>query len=440
VRAGHPAAESSPSAATRPGQSDGLSEGVTLSLSSAIGSVAGLLGWIVATRLEEPNQVGEAAQLVAAFILISGATQLNLGVGLLRWIPAAGRYTSRLVWSSLLLILPLGALVGLGYVFLVPAIGRTAAGDGPFGLGVVLFVSAAAGWTVFVVHDYILVAVGKPWWAVWRNAVFSAVRLSLLIVLCLAGLGAQGIVLSWVAPIVVWIVVGSLALAVMTRSISRRAREGTLPTARAAAAFLAPTAVAQLSNSLLYNEVTVMVTDRFGDETGAKFFMVWQAVTVVDLSVTFFMNSLAVGVAREPGRAAELAATARRRLVLIYLPVLAFGCVVASPVLDLVFGSAYAEAADILRLLLVGLAIRLVVLHELGVRQAIGRAFAYARLQLISTIAVIVVVAVVPVGAGDVAALLPVAFGYVAVQVVCAAAVLLSPARRRPADVEVVSP
>jgi O-antigen/teichoic acid export membrane protein len=435
VKVGPPAAET-----TRRGRADGLKDGLTLSLSSAIGSIAGLFGWIVATRLVEPTEVGEAAQLVAAFILISGATQLNLGVGLLRWIPAAGRLTGKLVWSSLLLIMPLGALVGLCYVFLIPAIGRTAAGDGPFSVGVVLFVLAAAGWTVFVVHDYILVALGKPWWAVWRNAVFAAVRLSLLIVLCLTGFGAQGIVLSWVVPIVVWIVVGSLALAVMTRSVSKRSREGTLPTGRAAAAFLTPTAVAQLSNSLLYNEVTVMVTDRFGDETGAKFFMVWQAVIVVDLSVTFFMNSLAVGVAREPGRAAELAATARRRLMLIYLPVLAFGAVVAGPALGLVFGPAYAEAADVLRLLLVGLAIRLVVLHELGVRQAVGRALAYARLQLISTIAVIVVVAVVPVGAADVAALLPVAFGYIAVQAVCAAAVLLAPARRRPADVEVVSP
>lgn len=93
-----------------------------------------------------------------------------------------------------------------------------------------------------------------------------------------------------------------------------------------------------------------------------------------------------------------------------------------------------------LRLLLVGLAFRLVVPHELGVRQAIGRAPAYARLQLISTTAVIVVAAVVPVGAADVTALLPVAFGYIAVQALCAAAVLLAPARRRPTDVEVVSP
>ena len=108
--------------------------------------------------------------------------------------------------------------------------------------------------------------------------------------------------------------------------------------------------MAQIGTSLLYNQVTVLATERFGDATGAKFFMAWQAVTVVDLSATYFMNSLAVGVAREPQRAAELAAVARKRLLMIFLPLLAIGCVVAGPALWLVFGPEYAEAADVLRL------------------------------------------------------------------------------------------
>ena len=46
-------------------------------------------------------------------------------------------------------------------MLLLPEIGRTAAGDMPFWVGVVLFVRAATGWTVFVVHDTILVAIGR---------------------------------------------------------------------------------------------------------------------------------------------------------------------------------------------------------------------------------------------------------------------------------------
>jgi len=379
----------------------GLDDGLALSLSAAMGSVAGLIGWVVSTRLLTPSDIGKAAEVVAAILMIGGIAQLNLSVGMLRWIPGAGRYTARLTWAGMLTVIPLGALAALVCVVVLPSIGATAAGGLPWWVGAGLFVVVTAGWTVFVVHDTLLVALGKPWWAVWRNALFAAARLGLMIVLGLVGLGAQAIVLSWVLPIVVWIGLGSVALVVMTRAVSRRSRDGALPGWRPAAAFLGPTSVAELGPALLYNVVTVIVTERFGSATGALFFMAWQAVTVVDVSASFFMKSLVVGLARDPGRA-----------------------------LGLVFGAEYAAAADVLRLLLVGLALRLVVLIELGVRQALGRAYAYARLQLLSSVTVVIAVALVPAGAADVDALLPVAAVYVAVQLVCAVIALRA---RRPA-------
>jgi O-antigen/teichoic acid export membrane protein len=402
----------------------GLDDGLALSLSAAMGSVAGLLGWVVSTRLVAPSEIGKAAEVVAAILMIGGIAQLNLSTGMLRWIPGAGRFTARLTWVGMLTVIPLGALAALVFVLVLPSIGSTAAGGLPWWVGAGLFVLVTAGWTVFVVHDTLLVALGKPWWAVWRNALFAAVRLGLMIVLGLVGLGAQGIVLSWVLPVVVWIVLGSLMLVTITRAVSRRARDGVLPGWRPAAAFLGPTSVAELGPALLYNVVTVIVTERFGSATGALFFMAWQAVTVVDVSASFFMKSLVVVVAREPDRAAALAAASRRRLLVIFLPLLALGCLVAGPALGLVFGPEYAAAADVLRLLLVGLALRLIVLIELGVRQALGRAVAYARLQLLSSISVVVAVAVVPVGSSDVGALVPVAAAYIAVQLACAVVAL----------------
>jgi len=407
----------------------GLDDGLALSISAAMGSVAGLLGWVVSTRLIEPSEIGRAAEVVAAILMIGGIAQLNLSVGMLRWIPGAGRFTARLTWVGMLTVIPLGALVALVCALVLPSIAATTAGDLPWWVGVVLFVAVTAGWTVFVVHDTLLVALGKPWWAVWRNALFAAVRLGLMVVLGLVGLGAQAIVLSWVLPVVVWIVLGSLVLVVMTRAVSLRARGGALPGWRPAATFLGPTSVAELGPALLYNVVTVIVTERFGSATGALFFMAWQAVTVVDSSASFFMKSLVVGVAREPGRVAELAAATRKRLLMIFLPLLALGCLIAGPALGLVFGPEYAAAADVLRLLLLGLALRLVVLIELGVRQALGRAVAYARLQLVSSVTVVLAVALVPVGASDVEALVPVAAVYIAVQLVCAVVAL----RARPA-------
>jgi O-antigen/teichoic acid export membrane protein len=389
------------------------------------------VSWIIATRLVDPAEIGKASQFVSALLLVAGAVQLNLDVGLLRWLPGAGRHAGRLVWRTLLLVMLLAAVVGLVYALLLPSVARSAAGGASPWFGVALFVLAAAGWSVFTLHDSVLVALGRPWWTVWRNGAFAVGRIRLLVALGGLGFGAQGIVLSWVGSIVLWIAAGTVVLAVLLQRSAVRSAEGSLPSRREVVGFLGPTAVARSGTVLLYDQIPVLVVVRYGDATGGRFFLVWQALVVVDVAATFFMNALSLGVAQEPDQASRLAAVARRRLLKVFLPLLALGALVAAPALELVFGAAYAEAADVLRLLLAGMAFRLIVLHELGVRQALGRAMAYARLQLTSTVLVTAVVVAVPVGRGTVADLLPVAIGYVLVQALCMLAVLTRPALRR---------
>jgi hypothetical protein len=95
----------------------------------------------------------------------------------------------------------------------------------------------------------------------------------------------------------------------------------------------------------------------------------------------------------------------------------------------------------VLRLLLIGMVPRLLIAHELGVRQALNEGMAFARLQLASTLLVIVVVVFVPITAADPAAgfqveeLWPLAIGYTLAQVVCAVVVLVL-ARRRSVKAE----
>jgi O-antigen/teichoic acid export membrane protein len=419
----------------------GLHDGLSLSISSLIGSAAGFISWLIAARIMPTADVGNAQLVVSAFMLVGGAAQLNLGVGLMRWVPAAGKGTSRLVWGSLLLMMPLSAVIGLVYAVITPRLASISAGvGGSFVFGLLVFGLACAGWVVFVVHDMLLVSLGKPWWSVWRNALFVAARIGLLVVLCaVLPLGEFGVVVSWVGPIVVWIAVGTVVIGVLVRKASANATADGVPSRAEMLAFLGPTAVSQAAISLLYNQIPVLVNVRFGPETGIVFFIAWQAVMVIDLAAVFFMDSLSVSAGREPHRIAELAAAARRRLLIIFLPALALGAALADPLLA-IFGPAYAEADNVLRLLLLGLAFRLVVAHELGVRQAIGWGMGFARLQLISSILVLLVAIVVPVTGGGVSALMPVAIGYVVAQVASAAAVLLFPAVRRRADLEVRSP
>ncbi|TCK24299.1 lipopolysaccharide biosynthesis protein [Pseudonocardia endophytica] len=433
-----------PPPASPPGtnrENGGIGDGLALSIASALGSVAGLLTWLIAAWIMPQEQVGKATEFVSAFQLIGGVAQLNLGVGLLRWLPNSGRRSVRLVWGSLLLIMPLSGLVGLVYGIVVPSIAETASGDRSFGFGLLLLVLACAGWGVFVVHDFIVVALGRPWIAVWRNGTFAVVRIGMLLLLGSA-YAAEGMVLSWVIPIVIWIAIGSGVVWWLTRRYANAHTGGTLPSRADMARFLGPTALAQLGNALLYNQVPLLVNLRLGNEAGAAFFICWQAVTVVDIAAVFFMNSLAVHTAREPHRAAELARAARRRMLLLFLPVLALGAVLGHPVLS-ILGEGYAAAAPALALLMVGLAFRLIVVFDLAQRQARGDGMGFAKVQLTNTGLILAVAAFIPLATfGSVpldTLLMPIVLGYVVVQALCALFLLVRPWLKRRANPEVKS-
>ncbi|GAA1378799.1 hypothetical protein GCM10009613_00480 [Pseudonocardia kongjuensis] len=418
----------------------GIGDGIALTLCSAFGSVAGLLGVLIAARIMPQAEVGRASEFVSAFQLIGGIAQLNLGLGLMRWLPGAGRKSVRLTFGALLLIMPLSGLIGLVYGVIVPRIAETA-GGGSIGLGLLVLVLTCAGWGVFVVHDFVMVAIGKPWVAVWRNGTFAVVRIVLLLALG-ASLHSQAMVLSWAIPVVLWVAAGTAMLWYMTRRFAAAGGPGIVPSRAEAIAFLAPTALAQCGNALLYNQVPLFANIRMGNEVGAVFFICWQAVTVIDLAATFFTNSLAVQTAREPHRAEEFARLARRRMIILFVPVLGLGAALGYPVLSLL-GEGYAAGAPALAVLMVGLLFRLIVVFELARRQADGDGMGYAKIQLLNTGMVVVFAGLVPLPeAGTVSVsmmMLPMVLGYVGAQLLCALALRFVPAWNRRSTSEVKS-
>lgn len=435
--AGGAAAPTSVSASASASDRTALSDGLALSISGAVGSLAGFVSWLVAARVMPQESVGYASAFVSAFLLVAGTAQLNLDAGVMLWMPKAGRKAPLLYWRSHALIVPACLAVGLVYVLaVVPSLAATGAGaGGPPALGVLLFLVAAAGWGLWGIHDYTLVVVGKPSWAIWRNVGFAVVRISLLLALGVS-LGPQGIVLSWVLPIAVWMVAGALVGGALTRRFGRLTDTEWLPTRREAVSFLGPTTVAHWGTVLLMNQVTVIVIERFGPVPGAAFFVAWQAVMVLDIAAARFMLSLSAQIARDPDRASTHIAESRKRLFVIFTPLVLVGVLLADIGLQ-IFGAGYAEAANVLRVLLIGMIPRLVITHELGVRQALNNGMGFARLQLVSTLVVIVVALFVPIGATattglhTVESLMPVAVGYTIAQAACALYLLIAPRLRR---------
>lgn len=392
-----------------------------LALSALLGSAGGLVGWLVAAHLVPVAVLGDAQLVVSVFLLVATLAPVAIR-------PMRRQRPARVAWMAPLLVVPPAALVGLGCGLVVPRI--AAAGTGPGAVpvpGLLVVAIGCAGGGIVAAHDVVLAAAGRPRWVIWRSALLAAVQIGALVALCaVAGFGAFGAVLSWLGPIAVAAVLGLAAVPVLVR---RSGGDGPL---------VAPAAISLVGTALLYQLVPIVVTVRFGPETGAAFFVAWQVFVLVDLGAAYTVHALSGAVAREPGRTAELVARARRRLLVVFLPLIAFGAALAGPLLA-AFGPAYAEAGDLLRLMLLGLAFRLVVTHELGVRQALDGGVSFDRLQLFSAVLVLAVAIALPGTAGGVAELRLVAIGYIIVQVACAAAVLVIPAARR-TDVEVRAP
>jgi O-antigen/teichoic acid export membrane protein len=418
-----------------------LSDGLALSISGAVGSVAGLVSWLIAARMMPQEAVGYASAFVSAFLLVAGTAQLNLDTGNMIWLPRSGRRATTLFWRSHAVIVPACVLVGLAYVYFVPELAVTgSAPEWPAAVGVALFVIAAAGWGLWGLHDYTLVAVGKPWWAPGRSIAFAVARIGLLVALG-ASMGPLGVVLSWVIPIAVWTIGSALVAGYFTRRFSKITNEGWLPSRNEVVGFLTPTTIAHWGTVLLFNQVTVIVIQRFGPTAGAAFFMAWQAVMVIDIAAARFMTALSAQLARDPEHARDHVAASRRRLFTIFLPMVVAGLLLADLGLS-IFGPGYAEAGNVLRLLLIGMVPRLLIAHELGVRQALNEGMGFARLQLVSTLLVIAVVVAVPISAGadgsfTVSSLWPLAVGYTLAQLGCAAYVWVV-ARRRSFDADTV--
>jgi O-antigen/teichoic acid export membrane protein len=411
-----------------------LGDSLALTLTSVFNSVAGLLGFLIAAWVMPQEEVGRATEFVSAMQLIGGAAQLNLGIGIMRWLPGAGRKSVRLVFGSLLLIMPLSGLAGLVYGLLVPRVALVAAGEGPFGLGLLLLVLGCAGWGVFVVHDFVMVAAGRPWLAVWRSGTFAVARIGLLAVLG-AGLASQGMVLSWVIPVVVWIGVGTIVLWFLVRRFAAAGGPGVLPSRATMAGFLAPTAVAQLGAVLLYNQIPLLANFRMGNAIGAVFFIAWQATVVIDTAAVFFTNSLAVQTAREPHRAVELARRTRRRMLMLFVPLLTLGAALGWPVLR-VLGPGYTVGAPIIAALMVGVLFRLVVVFELARRQADGDGTGYARLSLLNCGLVVAIASLTPLPdpatTHPALVMLPFVLGYVVVQAAFATVLTIADRRLNP--------
>lgn len=349
-----------------------VADGLALSASAAITAMAGMAGWILAARLLPPAEVGDTSAFVSGFLLVAGIAELGLGPAVLRWLPRAGSQRRRLLGRTYLAVL-LGGLAGAVVFVLVPAGGEVVH---RLPAGAALFLPAAVGWTLFQFQDSVLTGLGQARWVPVENTSFSVLRLALLGVLAPLT-GSLGLITSWVVPTVLGVLVVS---ALVFHRVRPGPVPGTLPDRREVVRLLAPTYPATVCVVVLYNLMPIIVLHRFGAEANAVFFVVWTAISALDLAATVFVNPLVVRLSGEPGPSRALVTAASRRLALLFAPVLLLGVLLAGLLLA-IFGPEYTQGAGLLRILLVAQLPRLAVIVGVAVHLAAGRGGSVASFQ-----------------------------------------------------------
>jgi O-antigen/teichoic acid export membrane protein/thiamine kinase-like enzyme len=315
-------------------------EGYALVLNSGLVSLFGVLYWLLAAHYYSPHVLGLNSAAISAMMFLAGVSQLNLMSALMRFIPVAGRDTTRFVLSSYLLSVCVAGIVAL---FFLLGLGTWASAlrfltSSP---GFVLwFVGATMAWCVFNLQDSVLTGLRAAVFVPLENLVYSLAKIALLVALVEVS-PHYGIFASWTAALVASLV--PVNLLIYGRLLRRHVlgREGRLPTRRQLARFVSADYVGALFWLSATMLMPVIVTAIEGATANAYFSLAWL------IALPLFAVSGNTGaslVVTGSGDEARLPLYARRVLIqtaAIVIPVALVLAVASSFVLS-VFGAKYA--------------------------------------------------------------------------------------------------
>ncbi len=329
-----------------------------LVVSNLLSSGLGLVFWGLAARLYAVEVVGLSAALTSLLLFVSGVTQLNLRVVLIRLVPEAGGSTGRLVRHAYLVAIATGGVASLAIYGLAIALGSpwTALEGVASVAGLAFLALATIALSLFNLQDGVLAGLRRTVWVPVENGAYAVAKIGLLLVVA-SVLPSLGIVVAWVVPAIV--AVGIVSWVLFRHWLpghARAAPERTIAMERRTVlGFIAADSVGALFALASTTLVPVLVVAIAGPEQGAYFAMAWSVVIALNL----FPTNMAASMTVETVHAGERPGAQLRRVLLHMARVLGpilLAVVVLAPVILRIFGPAYAQnATDLLRIASLGL-------------------------------------------------------------------------------------
>jgi O-antigen/teichoic acid export membrane protein len=309
-----------------------------LMFSSGLQASLGFIFWIVVARLFSTADVGRASSLILAATVIGYLALLGLNSSMVRFMPTA-RDRDSLITAGLLVVAGCGALMALGYVFLIPVIAPRLAfveQNWSFAAGFVLLTAVAS---VNLMTDAVFIASRRAnYCALTDGAVGGATKIAWALIL--AGSGAYGIFAASTSAYAASAVVSVLLIFVVLRWRIRF--ENPFRKLRPLVRFSAANYAANVMNLLPVLIVPLLVLDRLGARDAAYYFVAFQIATLLYSGAYAISQSFLAEGSRAEANRRELRRRSRRAMMALYLPVV-LALVAAAHWVMLVFGTSYSQ-------------------------------------------------------------------------------------------------
>jgi O-antigen/teichoic acid export membrane protein len=325
---------------------------IALTISGVGSGAIGIVFWAVAAHSATAATIGRTSAEIAAMVLLATLAQLSFGSSFERFLPVAGIKTRTFVKRAYVMCTTIGLVVAIAYValgfshsFLPKAFGWRA-----------LFVVAVVMWTVFSLQDSVLIGLRASKWVPVENILYSVVKLALIPAFIVAS-KSQGVLLAWIAPVVVVIIVVNWYLfrKRIPEHESTSSSSEAMPSARELFSLTGAQYATLLITVATSSIITLVVISRLGAVASAHYYLPAQIMNGVATSIWSIDRSFLVEASAERHDLRRHAKSALRAVFFILGASVILGEILAPEILR-VFGAGYAASGTtLLRLLLLGL-------------------------------------------------------------------------------------
>ncbi len=329
--------------------------GLALVAGSAISAVLGLAFWLVTARVFTQEQVGLAAALIAALGALSHAAQLNLRNLVHRFVPFAGNEAHTIIFKCFLGAAAAAALLGAGFVLLVPLVSSELGFLNQSALGGSLFVAALVIWTLYALQEAVLTGLRLSRIVPVQTLAYSIAKIVLVLAAGVAAgtwaFGGEVVVAIWVVPAaLIGLIVHVRIQQELNQDHWAAAAPGEKLDRQKFLRFFGWDYAGSLATSIAHGLIPILVLSMTGAAASAQYQMAWTISYTLYLVGRHMGAAMQSEVGRHPEKRRALYAATLVYTLLLVVPA-ALVAVLFAPQIMLLFGENYvAEGAPLLRL------------------------------------------------------------------------------------------